>query len=273
MVDLAGVLNDLEAESMVLDEMLTAMPAAGWTMATPAPEWSVAHQIGHLAWTDEVATDAAAAANGQPAAFTAIGAALRAGQISIDSAAAEWAAMPPAQLLQRWREGRKQMAQALENVAPGVKLPWFGPSMSALSMATARIMETWAHGQDVADALALIREPTDRLQHIAHLAVRTRNFAFTVHELTPPEHEFRVELDSPTGELWTWGPIDAAQRVSGPALDFCLLAAKRRHRDDLALVAQGADADKWLDIAQAFAGPPGRGREPAATAETQEEKA
>lgn len=273
MVDLAGVLTDLEAESMVLDEILTAMPAQGWTMPTPSRGWSVAHQIGHLAWTDEVATDAAAAATGEPAAFTAIGTALRSGKISIDSAAAEWAAMPPAQLLQRWREGRKRMAQALKNVGPGVKLPWFGPSMSALSMATARIMETWAHGQDIADTLTLTREPTDRLQHIAHLAVRTRNFAFTVHQLTPPEHDFRVELESPTGELWIWGPEDAGQRVRGPALDFCLLATKRRHRDDLALVAQGADAEKWLDIVQAFAGPAGEGREPAATAEIQAEKA
>jgi uncharacterized protein (TIGR03084 family) len=60
--------------------------------------------------------------------------------------------------------------------------------------------------------------------------------------------------------MWTWGPDDALQRVTGPAVDFCLLVTQRRHRDDLALVAEGVDADAWLDIAQAFAGPPGEGR-------------
>ncbi|MDJ0314318.1 TIGR03084 family metal-binding protein [Arthrobacter sp. H35-D1] len=286
MVDLAGVLTDLEAESMVLDEILAAMPAENWPMPTPAPGWSIARQIGHLAWTDRVTLEAAAAANGEPAAFAAIGSGLQSGQISIDGAAAEWAEISPPLLMEQWREGRRRLAGALKDVAPGVKLPWFGPPMSAMSMATARIMETWAHGQDIADALGITREPTDRLRHIAHLAVRTRNFAFKVHQLTPPESEFRVELESPTGERWVWGPEDAAQRVSGSALDFCLLATKRRHRDDLALAAHGADAEKWLDIVQAFAGPPGEGRDSsgdhktaslpsaaAPAAEAQEEKA
>lgn len=58
-----------------------------------------------------------------------------------------------------------------------------------------------------------------------------------------------------------YGPEDAAQRVTGPALDFCLLVTQRAHRADLAVRAEGADADRWLDIAQAFAGPAGPGRE------------
>jgi uncharacterized protein (TIGR03084 family) len=127
-------------------------------------------------------------------------------------------------------------------------------------MATARLMETWAHGQDVADALAIARTPTARLRHIAHIGVRTRDFAYAVNDRTPPAEPFRVELTGPGGDTWAWGPEDAAQRVTGPALDFCLRVTQRRHRDDLALVAVGADADAWLDIAQAFAGPPGTGR-------------
>jgi len=135
--------------------------------------------------------------------------------------------------------------------------------MSAMSHATARLMETWAHGQDVYDALAANREDSARLRHIAHLGVRTRNFAFGVHGLEPPAEEFRVVLTAPSGAVWTWGPEDAAQTVSGPAYDFCLRVTQRRHRDDLDLVATGPDADRWLDIAQAFAGPAGAGREPA----------
>jgi uncharacterized protein (TIGR03084 family) len=123
-------------------------------------------------------------------------------------------------------------------------------------------METWAHGQDVADAVGVVRQPTDRLRHVVRIGVRARDFAFGVHGLTPPSEEFRVELLAPSGELWAYGPEDAPQRVTGPALDFCLLVTQRAHRTDLAVDAVGPDADRWLDIAQAFAGPPGAGRPP-----------
>jgi uncharacterized protein (TIGR03084 family) len=121
-------------------------------------------------------------------------------------------------------------------------------------------METWAHGQDVADALGVTREASNRMQHVAYLGVRTRNFAYTVHQLTPPAEEFRVELKAPDGSVWGWGPEDAPQRVTGTALDFCLLVTQRRHRDDLDLTATGPDAQYWLTLAQVFAGPPGSGR-------------
>jgi uncharacterized protein (TIGR03084 family) len=121
-------------------------------------------------------------------------------------------------------------------------------------------METWAHGGDVAAALGVSRTPTARLRHVAHLGVRTRDFAFIVHNRTPPADPFRVELDAPDGTVWEWGPVDAAQSVTGPALDFCRLVTQRVHRADTALGATGPDADAWLDLAQAFAGPPGAGR-------------
>jgi len=145
-------------------------------------------------------------------------------------------------------------------VPDGRKLLWFGPPMSAPSMATARLMETWAHGLDVADALGVEVAPSDRLKSIAHLGVRTRDFAFTVHGLTPPAEPFRVELRAPDGSVWAWGPEEAAQRVTGSAYDFCCLVTQRRPRAELDVEADGPDAQKWLSIAQAFAGPPGVGR-------------
>ena len=134
--------------------------------------------------------------------------------------------------------------------------------MSAAAMATARLMETWAHGQDVADALGARRVPTARLRHVAHIGVRARDYAYRAHGRTPPDVPLHVALTGPDGQAWAWGPADAADRVTGPALDFCLLVTQRRHRADLALTATGPDADAWLDIAQAFAGPPGPGRPP-----------
>jgi uncharacterized protein (TIGR03084 family) len=203
-----------------------------------------------LSATDEVAFAVEAArAAADPAGYVAHG-------------AMELAGEEPAKLLIRWRDGCVELAEAIAHLPGGAHLAWFGPSMSAASMVTARIMETWAHGEDVADALGVVRAPTPRLRHIAHLAVATRGYAYEVNGLIPPEEPVRVELTAPDGTLWTWGPEDAAELVTGPALDFCLLATQRRHRVDLAVKAHGESADQWLDIAQAFAGPPGPGRRP-----------
>ena len=178
----------------------------------------------------------------------------------VDEGAEAGAVLPPAELLSHWRAGREQLQQVLRGAAPGARFPWYGPPMSAASMATARLMETWAHGQDIADALGVRREPTARLRHVVRIGVRARDYAYFVRGEPAPTEEFRVELTGPDGELWTYGPEDAAQRVTGPALDFCLLVTQRAHRADLAVRAEGSDADRWLDIAQAFAGPAGRGR-------------
>jgi uncharacterized protein (TIGR03084 family) len=166
------------------------------------------------------------------------------------------------ELLARWDRGRAALAAVLRDYPAGEKLPWYGPPMSPTSMAAARFMETWAHSLDVADALGITVEPTDRIRHVSRLGVRTRDFAFVTHKLTPSAEQFRVELVAPSGAVWSWGPEGAAQSVRGSAFDFCLLVTQRRHRDDLDLIATGAEADRWLNIAQVFAGPPGVGREP-----------
>lgn len=128
-------------------------------------------------------------------------------------------------------------------------------------MASARIMETFAHGQDASDALGVLPVASHRLRHVAHLGVATRDYAFRQRRLEPPAEPFRVELTH-GDETWTRGPAEAGQRVHGLALDFALLATRRRHRRDGSFVAEGPDADAWLDIVQAFAGRPGQGRPP-----------
>ena len=259
MTDLTVLLADLRAEGDDLDRLVADLDGAGWATPTPAAGWTVAHQVSHLAWTDRLAGMAAR----DPAEFEReLRAAAADPQGYVEAGAAEGAAQPADQLLDRWRRGRAELLGLLAATPADTRLPWFGPPMKVPSMATARIMELFAHGQDIADALGVRRPPTARLRHVAHLGVRTRDFGFLVHGRTPPAEEFRVELTGPDGTTWAWGPPDAAQRVTGPALDFCLLVTQRRHRADLDVRADGSDADRWLDLAQCFAGLPGTGRAP-----------
>jgi uncharacterized protein (TIGR03084 family) len=251
------IVADLRAESDDLDALVTPLPADRWADATPAPGWTIAHQIAHLLWTDRVALTAVT----DESAFAEVLAAATADPVGlVDAGAEELATVAPAELLTDWRVTRGRLHEALLTVADGRKLPWFGPPMSAASMATARLMETWAHGLDVADALGVKRPPTERLRSIAHLGVRTRDFAFSVHNMAPPTDQFLVELRAPHGDTWSWGPPGAAQRVTGSAEDFCYLVTQRRALSALDVTAVGEDARRWLEIAQAFAGPPGPGR-------------
>ena len=256
---LEAVLADLAAEGDRLESAVRPLDDAGWHTPTPAEGWDVATVVAHLAWTDEAA---AAAATDKQAWDALVLQALEDPQRAVDKAAAAGAAVPPAALLDRWRTARSRLAEVLRAYPEGQRMPWYGPPMSPTSMATARFMETWAHGLDVFAALGIEAEVSDRVRHVAHLGVRTRNFAFATHGEQPPTEEFLVSLTAPSGEAWTWGPEDAAQTVTGPAYDFCLLVTQRIHRSDTALVAVGVDADHWLDIAQAFAGPSGEGRPP-----------
>ena len=251
-----GIVTDLQAESDSLDDLVAGLD--DWRIATPAPGWTVAHQIAHLWWTDRVSL---LAVTDEPAFAAVLADAATNPTGFVDEGAEQLATTPPAEMLAGWRHTRSLLHDELRRVADGRKLPWFGPPMSAASMATARLMETWAHGLDVADALGVTRRPTAPLRSIAHIGVRTRDFAFTVHGLPVPTEPFLVELAAPDGSTWSWGPADAAQRVTGTAEDFCMLVTQRRPRADLDVVAVGDDAATWLTIAQAFAGPPGAGRE------------
>ncbi|HEY3530489.1 MAG TPA: TIGR03084 family metal-binding protein [Nocardioides sp.] len=256
---LDAVLDDLATESARLEALVVDLPEEGWRTPTPAPGWDVATQIAHLAWTDEAAY---AAATDKERWDDLVLEALADPEHAVDRAALTGSIAAPAVLLERWHRARSRLAEALRNYPAEQRMPWYGPPMSPASMATARFMETWAHSLDVHAALGVEPEVTDRIRHVAHLGVRTRDWAFSVRGLEPPAEEFRIDLTAPSGDVWAWGPEAAPQTVTGTAYDFCLLVTQRIHRADTSLVATGRDADRWLDVAQAFAGPPGEGREP-----------
>ena len=257
--------DDLAAEHADLDRIVG--DGARLREATPAAGWTVGDQISHLWFFDQRALMALT----DPEAFAADAVHLQASMAATggtDLSAEAGRALPPAELLDNWRTDRGALLDHARGVDPRARVPWYGPAMSARSFITARLMETWAHGQDVVDALGAERTPTDRLRHVAHIGVGARPFSYAANGRTRPDAEIRVELGAPSGATWTWGPEDAVNRVTGPALDFCLLVTQRRHRDDVAVAAHGAAADEWLDLAQAFAGPPGTGRAPGQFATT-----
>jgi uncharacterized protein (TIGR03084 family) len=254
-VSMAGLAADLAAETQELTRLLDALGEPAWQTPTPAPGWTVADQVSHLAYFDEAAVRAAT----DPAAFEAQDRAL---VTDADDVARRYRGYSPARLRDWFGGARRNLVAVYADTDPRARVPWFGPSMSTASMLTARLMETWAHGQDIADALGAERQPTDRLRHVAHIGVATRPYSFANRGLPVPQEPVRVELTAPGGAVWAWGPAGAADRVTGTALDFCLVVTQRRHRADTDLVVRGPAAEGWIAIAQAFAGPPGPGRTP-----------
>ncbi|MEX2291568.1 MAG: TIGR03084 family metal-binding protein [Mycobacteriales bacterium] len=258
-VDMAQLTDDLAAESGDLFRLLSRLEVDDWDRPTPAAPWTIRDQVTHLAFFDDISTLAAtdvARFEREATELTALGEDFAAvvAQRRQDRAgpvAAAW--------LQR---SRSEYLQVFRGLSPSQTLPWFGPPMSAASSVTARLMETWAHGQDIADTVQVGRTPTSRLRHVAHLGVRTLAWSFTVQGRPAPDRAVRVELAGPDGETWRWGPEDAEDRVLGSAEEFCLVATQRRHRGQTGLQATGPVATAWLDIAQAYAGPPGPGRPP-----------
>jgi uncharacterized protein (TIGR03084 family) len=251
-----ALLADLAGETEDVTQLVSGLDETGWRTPTPADGWTITDQVTHLAFFDDAAVLAATDADrfarelGDQAAE------------SPDDIAARYRGLAGTATLDWFTVSRRRLIEVFGSIDPAVRLPWFGPPMSAASAVTARIMETWAHGQDIADSLGVTRVATSRLRHVAHIGVRALPFSFMVHGRSVPTGPVTVELTGTDGDRWTWGPDAGTDRVTGPALDFCLLVTKRRHRADTRLVASGATADQWLDIAQAFAGPPGPGRRP-----------
>ena len=255
--DLEALCADLAAEHAVLDDLVAPLDDAAWDTPTPAKGWSVRDQISHLAFFDEAGRTAMT----DPDAFTAsLDEVVADPEGYLNRAVQRGRSLPPAEVLAWWRSERTALLDAAAELDPKARLPWYGPPMAARSFVTARLMETWAHGQDVVDALGAERPATDRLRHVAHLGVRTRGFSYAVRGREAPSGEVRVELVGPASDAWTWGDESASDRVTGPALDFCLVVTQRRNVADTDLTVVGPLAEEWMAIAQAFAGGPGPGR-------------
>jgi uncharacterized protein (TIGR03084 family) len=255
--DLAALVDDLVAETAVLHDALDGLRPEQWSLATPAAGWSVGDHVSHLAYFDVTTLQSLL----NPEQFRLDAAALRAGGADFsDRIAAEYRSLPGEELLAWFRTARSALVDGYRTVDPGRRLPWYGPDMTPASSVTARLMETWAHGQDILDALGTNLVATVRLRHVADLGIRAMPYSHAINDLPPPTDPIMVELIAPDGAAWVWGSADAVNRVEGNALDFCRVVTQRRHPHDTGLVVTGPVAQRWICIAQAFAGPAGPGR-------------
>lgn len=258
MPDLDRILADLSAEHRDLDVMVAGLDDAAWEMETPADGWNIRDQIGHLAFFDEQATLALRDRESFAAALAEIATDVGA---YMDRSVQKGRALGNDGVLEWWRTARAGMLDAGRSADPNDRIPWYGPPMSPASFFSARMMETWAHAQDVADTRGIPRAVESRIRNIAHLCVLSRRHSYAINGVGAPEREVRVELAGTDGQTWTWGEA-VPDRVAGPVEDFCLVVTQRRHPDDTDLAIVGDEAERWMSVAQAFAGPPGAGRKP-----------
>jgi uncharacterized protein (TIGR03084 family) len=252
-VDYPALVEDLAAEHRDLEAVLVTLGPDDWERDSHSPGWTVRDQVAHLAFID-----------------VAAGLGLR----DVEAFKAEIAQQDGLGYLDRererthqnlldwWRQASSALIRDARPVDPKARLPWYGPDMSATSYITARLMETWSHGLDVVDVVPADRPDTDRIRHVAAIGVRTRSFSYVNRGLEPNQTPVYLDLTLPSGARWTDGDAAAADRISGLATDFCRIVTQRRHLVDTTLAVVGEAAQSWMDVAQAFAGPPGQGREP-----------
>ncbi len=261
-MDISEVTADLVAEQEALDDVVRNLEAGQWADATPSPRWTVTDQIGHLTYFDGTAAMAIVDPEGFKNAFTELMNAAAGGDEAVDNfTMGQFRGMSVPARLEAWRANRQLLADAAATLDNDARVPWYGPSMGSKSFLTARLMEAWAHGQDIIDTVGASRPLSDRLRHIAQLGYITRKWTYINRGLDAPDGGVRVELISPSGDTWSWG-ADGDASVSGAAFDFCLVVTQRRNVADTNLEVRGDSAIEWMSMAQAFAGPPTDGPQP-----------
>tara|TARA_B110000438_G_scaffold240464_1_gene239148 strand:+ start:376 stop:1191 length:816 start_codon:yes stop_codon:yes gene_type:complete len=256
-ITVANLVADLADEQQALDNIVAVLGSHHWATATVSPRWTVGDQIGHLTYFDVTAALAITDPEGFHSAVEGLTEVAGSGQEAIDTlTVGPFRDLKPPERLAAWRVGRHDLIKAAATLADGDRVPWYGPSMGGKSFLTARLMEVWAHGQDVIDAVGAFRSPTDRLRHVAQLGFITRGWSYTNRRMEAPQVAVDVVLEAPSGAIWAWGPGDATESIEGPAEAFCLVVTQRRHVDDTPLDVSGGAAYEWMTQAQAFAGPP-----------------
>jgi uncharacterized protein (TIGR03084 family) len=248
--------RDLVAEADELHAFLGTLEQEDWGRPTAFKGWTPWDVVAHLHFYDRVSLVSLEGREAFAARRDALVKELLGGATNAELARREFGDLPPAALRERWIDTCREMARQLGESPPERRLPWFGPDMGVRMFTTARLMETWAHGQEVYDLMGAERVPTDRLRHIATLGVKTFGWTFANRRLEPPGPPPYVRLVAPSGAIWEWNEPREGECVRGDALDFCQVVTQTRSVADTRLEVVGPVATRWMSIAQCFAGPP-----------------
>jgi uncharacterized protein (TIGR03084 family) len=250
------IVGDLKAEHEALDSFLSTLKDEQWDLPSPAEGWSLRDCVSHIAHIDDVSVLLLRGDN------SPLEEAARPQFDLVNVGPKKGRSMKPSEVLLWWRKARAIMVEELLKSDPKRRIPWFALPMGARAFATARLMETWAHGLDCFDAVGTEPDDTDRLRHVALLAYLARPYAYQTNAIEMPDTPLRLELVLPSGTPWNQGPEDAKNRIRGQAGEFCRVAVRRRHWKDMNLKIEGEEAMRYIEITQTYAGPPGSGRRP-----------
>ncbi len=247
--------RELAREYEAIDDMVKELSDAQWESKTPFYDWTIHDEICHITYFDDKANLAATDPDGFNKDMAKIFEGITSYEDFFEKSLKNLKKLSPKELMKYWISERTRMIGTLELLEQTDKIPWYGPPMNAKSFVIARIMETWAHGQDIADTVKHTRKPSDRLKYIAEIGIKTFGWSYVNRQREKPSQKCRVELTSPSGETWIWNEDQRENLVTGSAEDFCLVVSQRRHIDDTGLKTKGEIAREWMLIAQAFAGP------------------
>jgi uncharacterized protein (TIGR03084 family) len=248
--------NDFREEADALARLLEPLSAADWERKTQFKAWRLNDVIAHLHFAD-YAADLALRDGAAFRAFTKEIGKLSERSGNLMAATHQWlGGKRDRVLLEHWRSFYRAMADRFAAADPKARVPWFGPDMSVRSSITARLMETWAHGQAVYDLLGQPRADTDRIKNVVVIGINTFGWTFTNRGLpVPPKMPF-VRLTGPSRAVWEWGDSDTTNMIEGRAVEFCQVVTQTRNIADTQLHVVGETARSWMAIAQCFAGPP-----------------
>jgi uncharacterized protein (TIGR03084 family) len=265
LLELRTVIQDLAAEGEELHSFLITLDKRDWQKVTLFKGWTVEDVVDHLYFGDCLAITS----NRDTQEFLALMGKVRESNLSLVEFTRRWLSdevglndetepdnrtIP--EILGRWRKQFIEMCATFEASDPDRRLAWAGPGMGIKMFATARLMETWAHSWAIYDVLGETKNQTDRIRHIATIGVKTYDWSFANRKLDPPGRPPHLILTSPSGEVWRWRETQRENSIIGDAVEFCQVVTQVRNIADTHLKVRGDAANRWMEIAQCFAGPP-----------------
>lgn len=247
--------HDFKEESDALHAVLEPLDEAAFTVPTAFNAWTINDVVQHLHHFNIMADLSLS----DEATFLTEYAKVKALREQVGFVAASnqmLGGLSGHELLTTWRDYVAVMTPRFAEADPRKRVKWAGPDMSVRSSITARLMETWAHGQEIYDLLGLDRVNGDGIRNIAHLGVNTFGWTFVNRSEPVPDVVPYVTLTAPSGDTWTWGEPSESERIEGQADAFCQVVCQTRNIADTTLQVTGGVASRWMSVAQCFAGPP-----------------